>query len=356
MKGSKLAKLKIPAHTNNYTKGRTAPITKITVHHMGAVASAQACGALFQRPDRKGSANYGIGNDGAIAQYVSEGDTPWTDSDWSSNSTSVTVEVSNSASSSDWPVSKTTLDSLVKLCADIALRNGFGALVKGKNLTWHSMYASTACPGPYLLSQMDYICAEANKIILSGAGHLSGVDIPRKANSAVLYFKGNGRGTTSTNKWGWEVPIDKNGVVLDDIRYLGNTPIPEGGKVLSGHGEAGERLARNIKKGDLVWFEDLKICVARGVHRSVDGVNSQRLSDQLIVYNEGSAANTNKWGTEISVDKQGRASKSVYGIGRMPIPVGGFVLSGHGDASKWLSENVPAGAIVSFDGRVITVK
>ena len=63
------------------------------------------------------------------------------------------------------PVSNAALKSLIRLCADIAKRNKLGKLVKGKNLTWHMMYANTDCPGPYLLSKMDYIVSEANKIL-----------------------------------------------------------------------------------------------------------------------------------------------------------------------------------------------
>ena len=54
---------------------------------------------------------------------------------------------------------------MIKLCADIAKRNKLGKLVKGKNLTWHKMYANTDCPGPYLMSKLDYIVKEANKIL-----------------------------------------------------------------------------------------------------------------------------------------------------------------------------------------------
>ena len=59
-------------------------------------------------------------------------------------------------------VSDASLNSLIKLVADIAKRNNLGTLVKGKNLTWHSIYSNTACPGAYLLSKMDYIATEAN--------------------------------------------------------------------------------------------------------------------------------------------------------------------------------------------------
>ena len=56
------------------------------------------------------------------------------------------------------------MQSLIKLCADIAKRNELGTLIPGKNLTWHSMYANTQCPGNYLRSKMQYIADGANKI------------------------------------------------------------------------------------------------------------------------------------------------------------------------------------------------
>ena len=53
---------------------------------------------------------------------------------------------------------------MVTLVADIARRNGLGKLVKGKNLTWHSMYAATACPGPYLSGKLQELVDKANTI------------------------------------------------------------------------------------------------------------------------------------------------------------------------------------------------
>ena len=131
---------------------------------MAGVMSATQCGALWQRKGRRGSSHYGIGNDGAIGNYVDENNIAWTDSNWKSNCTSVTIETSNNARGGDWTVSDAALNSLIKLCADIAKRNGLGTLVPGKNLTWHSMYTSTTCPGNYLRSKMQYIADEANKI------------------------------------------------------------------------------------------------------------------------------------------------------------------------------------------------
>ena len=162
---SSFATIFVPAYSGNYTKGRRGnKISKITVHHMAGVMSATQCGALWQRKGRKGSSHYGIGNDGAIGNYVDENNIAWTDSNWKSNCTSVTIETSNNVRGGDWTVSDAALNSLIKLCADIAKRNGLGTLVPGKNLTWHSMYTSTTCPGNYLRSKMQYIADEANKI------------------------------------------------------------------------------------------------------------------------------------------------------------------------------------------------
>ena len=164
MSNSSLAKEKYPAYTGNYTKGRNTKISEICIHHMAGVLSAKQCGAIFQAKGRNGSSNYGIGVNGEIAVYVDECDTAWCNSNWASNCRSVSIETSNNAIGGNWTVSNVTLNSLIKLVADIAKRNGMGTLVKGKNVTWHSMYASTECPGKYLLSKMDYIISEANKL------------------------------------------------------------------------------------------------------------------------------------------------------------------------------------------------
>ena len=161
---SSLTNVTIPAYSGNYTKGRSAKISEITIHHMAGVMTAEACGKLWQKVGRKGSSHYGIGNDGRIANYLDESNTAWTNSHWASNCRAVTIETSNNKTGGDWTVSNAALNSLIKLVADIAKRNGLGKLVKGKNLTWHSMYAATTCPGNYLRSKLDYIVDEANKI------------------------------------------------------------------------------------------------------------------------------------------------------------------------------------------------
>lgn len=162
---SPLATEAYPAYTGNYSGPEArANITNVTVHHMAGILSAAQCGGIFQRPGRNGSAHYGIGVNGEIGWYVDEDCVAWANSNWPSNQCSVTIETSNCEIGGDWKVSDASLDSLIKLVADIAKRNGLGTLVPGENLTWHSMYANTSCPGPYLRSKMQYIADEANKL------------------------------------------------------------------------------------------------------------------------------------------------------------------------------------------------
>lgn len=169
MSNSSLATVQIPAYSGNYTKGRESTIQEITIHHMAGRLTAQRCGELFQAVGRQGSSHYGIGYDGVIGQYVDEANTAWTNSNRAANHRAVTIETANDSTGGNWPVNDVTLRSLINLVADIAIRNNLVPLVKGKNLTWHQMYSATACPGPDLLSKMDYIVEEANKIINGGA-------------------------------------------------------------------------------------------------------------------------------------------------------------------------------------------
>lgn len=195
MSKSSLVNVNVPAYSGNYTIGRSGrKIEAITIHHMAGVLTAEQCGKIFQTVGRCGSSHYGIGNDGKIAQYVDESNTAWTNSNWDSNCKSVTIETSNSSTGGQWLVSDKALNSLIRLVADIAKRNNLGTLVKGKNVTWHSMFTSTTCPGAYLLSKMDYIVSEANKI-----NNPPSITIKRKVGDVVT-INGVYVSSDSTNK------------------------------------------------------------------------------------------------------------------------------------------------------------
>jgi N-acetyl-anhydromuramyl-L-alanine amidase AmpD len=104
---------------------------------MAGRLTAKRCGELFQNPKRNGSSHYGIGYDGTIAQYVDEKYGAWTNSNKAANCRAVTIETANDSTGGNWPVNDITLNSLIRLVADIAKRNNLIPLVKGKNLTWH---------------------------------------------------------------------------------------------------------------------------------------------------------------------------------------------------------------------------
>lgn len=206
MSKSSLTQIVVPADEGNYTKGRSGrSIEAITIHHMAGRLTAKQCGRIFQAKGRYGSSHYGVGYDGSIANYVDEEDTAWTNSNWDSNCKSVTIETSDNDNS--WYVNDITLNALIKLVADIAKRRNLGKLVPGKNLTWHSMFTNTTCPGDYLRSKMQYIADEANKI--NGYGSATS---DTKVN---VYYR------VKTQKHGWLSEV-KN---LEDYAGWENSPI-----------------------------------------------------------------------------------------------------------------------------------
>ena len=151
----------------NCNKPRKNKIQKITIHHMAGVLSVETCGNIFPNPNRQASSNYAIGSDGRIAMYVEEANRSWCSSNAENDHQAITIEVSNSKTGGDWPVSDYVLSRLIDLCVDICQRNGIPKLVydgtKNGNLTRHNMFANTACPGPYLQSKFPYIAEEVNK-------------------------------------------------------------------------------------------------------------------------------------------------------------------------------------------------
>ena len=205
MSKSSLTQIIVSADEGNYTKGRDGrSIEAITIHHMAGRLTAKQCGRIFQAKGRYGSSHYGVGYDGSIANYVDEEDTAWTNSNWDSNCKSVTIETSDNDNS--WYVNDITLNVLIKLVADIAKRRNLGKLVPGKNLTWHSMFTNTTCPGDYLRSKMQYIADEANKI-----------NNESTSNEVNVYYR------VKTQKHGW-LPEVKN---LEDYAGWQGSPITD---------------------------------------------------------------------------------------------------------------------------------
>lgn len=112
--------------TPNYEPGRRGQkIDHITLHIMaGYLAGTDS---TFQDQARKTSATYGIGGNGAIHQYVRETDTPWSDGDWLSNATGISIEHEGGLPQAQ--CTRACMDASAELCADIARRHGWKKLV-----------------------------------------------------------------------------------------------------------------------------------------------------------------------------------------------------------------------------------
>ena len=84
--------------------------------------------------------------------------------------------------------------------------------------------------------------------------------------------------------------------------------------------------------------------------RTINGINKDRGPGELIVFNSGSVANTNGYGTDIAIDSTGKVIgiRAYQDPNKLTIPNGGFVLSGNGDSSGWVKE-IALGQYVAYD-------
>lgn len=156
----------ITKHKNTGRGGKT--ISKIFVHHMAGNLTVKQCGSVFDT--REASAHYGV-NGKNIGQYVDEKDTAWHCGNFNWNQRSIGIELANDGgASTSWHVSATTINTAIKLIADICLRNGIKKLTytgdMAGNLCMHRWVCSTSCPGQHLATQFKKIADEVNKLIV----------------------------------------------------------------------------------------------------------------------------------------------------------------------------------------------
>lgn len=162
MAHSPLASVYIGKNKNYSGPGYRTGKNLIVLHHMSGILTPTQCNNALK--GRRGSIHYAIGNDGTIGWGIDENEVAWHAGNWPINQRSIGIEISDSAIGGDWPISNAALNSTIRVVADIAKRNNMGRLVNGKNIGYHSMYAATACPGPYVKGKFQYIIDEANKI------------------------------------------------------------------------------------------------------------------------------------------------------------------------------------------------
>lgn len=134
---------------NHYTGRQGYGVTHITLHIM--VGYLAGTDSTFANSDSQSSAHYGIGSTGEIHQYVSERDGSYSDANYMSNCSTISIE--HEGGISDGAVcTQACIDASARLCADIARRYGWKKLwhdgLKG-NVWLHREIPGTdhaACP------------------------------------------------------------------------------------------------------------------------------------------------------------------------------------------------------------------
>lgn len=172
------------ADSSNYTRGRGGyNVNGIVIHH-GVTTNINVIGQVFSQPGRGGSAHYGVGGK-EVHQYVDETDCAWHCSNYWGNQNTIGIETVNSSLGGDYPVSDETLDTLIRLVADIAKRYNLGKLYVNPSedcpkISGHRDWqgAQTYCPGDYLYARLQYIADRANDINFPPAPTVRWVDVP----------------------------------------------------------------------------------------------------------------------------------------------------------------------------------
>lgn len=111
---------------NHYNGRNGHRVTHITLHIM--VGTLAGTDAVFQRPSYQASAHYGIGGTGEIHQYVSEANGSYSDANFSSNNSTISIE--HEGGMQGVPMTDACVEASAQLCADISRRYGLGKL-------WH---------------------------------------------------------------------------------------------------------------------------------------------------------------------------------------------------------------------------
>lgn len=111
---------------NHYNGRNGYAVTHITLHIM--VGHLAGTDSVFLNANSQASAHYGIGADGAIHQYVSENDGSYSDANFTSNNSTISIE--HEGGMNGIPCTQACMNASAQLCADIARRYGWTHL-------WH---------------------------------------------------------------------------------------------------------------------------------------------------------------------------------------------------------------------------
>jgi hypothetical protein len=151
-----IAGLSATGHVNHQSYKKTM----VTLHHNAAVMSHEQVLATWQ--NREASAHFDVDRSGAVAQYVKVDEYAWACGNTIGNQTSISIEMSNSSTGGNWPVSETTWKSAARL-AGWLFAHVINTRPNSTNLVPHHHWYSTACAGPYMDSVFPAVIAAAQQ-------------------------------------------------------------------------------------------------------------------------------------------------------------------------------------------------
>lgn len=135
---------------------------------------------------------------------------------------------------------------------------------------------------PLLIDPISNKESEVSLEYFSFSKALDGVNKTREANNLIVYTPSYGN-TTKTNEWGCEIAVDKNGLMVE-ISSTGSMVIPEGGFVISGHGDMIDWIKENYLYGAEVKFDNSKKTITVSV-TPLTTVSSVVKSYEIVKFN-----------------------------------------------------------------------
>ncbi|ERG67740.1 family 10 glycosylhydrolase [Exiguobacterium chiriqhucha] len=224
--------------------------------------------------------------------------------------------------------------------------------------------------GSLLPLQSEAATKDVLKVVDASGDEMAIGGINKLANqNQLIIFNDQFSYYTETNPASTEVVLEKVGINTYTVveKRSGNSPIPENGLVLStGKDTTAEikSFLQQLEAGERIFLDEP---VQKQEAKQANAVDPTRQTnpdgapfdgfrgpDQLIVYTPafGETTKTNVYGYEITVEN-GYVTK--LGGGNSAIPKNGFVVSGHGVNSSFLSANSIIGAKVDVTNGVVTI-
>lgn len=200
-----------------------------------------------------------------------------------------------------------------------------------------------------------------NHAILSNKGvrlAFDGVNVASQYNAFTyynrLYRSKTGTNSFSNNEMIVEYNLTSNSFKVTGVGKGGNNEIPKAGFVISANSRPKMYMLNSgvlFNEGDIIELVELEYMKLEDVvTKNFTAINGTRFTDYLVIYpassNPNLSTNQNIYGYEAAVNSDGIViEKGVL----VPIPEGGFVISGHGVNHTFVEENIPLGSKVTYD-------